>query len=85
VLGGSRARGIARSRSDYDLGLYYELINEKGAIAEAATFPETIGELADTSTEIWAAIGARKFPSALQRLRRMASDLDGLVAKTHFR
>jgi predicted nucleotidyltransferase len=24
VLGGSRARGIARSSSDYDLGLYYE-------------------------------------------------------------
>jgi hypothetical protein len=61
------------------------LINEKGAIAEAATFPETIGELADTSAEIWAAIGARKFPSTLQLLRRMASDLDGLVAKTHLK
>jgi hypothetical protein len=61
------------------------LINEKGAIAEAAAFPETIGELADTSAEIWAAIGARRFPSALQLLRRIASDLDGLVAKTHLK
>jgi hypothetical protein len=61
------------------------LINEKGAIAEAATFPETIEELADTSAKIWATIGARKFPSALQLLRRMASDLDGLVAKTHLK
>lgn len=61
------------------------LINEKGAIAEAAAFPETIGELADRSAEIWAAIGARKFPSALQLLRRIASDLDGLVAKTHLK
>jgi hypothetical protein len=61
------------------------LINEKGAIAEATTFPETIGELADTSAEIWVAIGAGKFPSALQLLRRMASDLDGLVAKTNLK
>jgi hypothetical protein len=59
------------------------LINEKGALAEAGTFPETIGELAGTSAEIWVAIGARKFASALRFLRRIASDLDVLVARTH--
>jgi Nucleotidyltransferase domain len=59
------------------------LINEKGALAEAGTFPETIKGVAGTAVEIWAAIGAREFASALRLLRRMASDLDSLVARTN--
>ena len=56
------------------------LINEKGALAEAATFPETIEGTAGTVSEIWVAIGERDFGSALRLLRRMASDLDSVVA-----
>lgn len=56
------------------------LINEKGALAEAATFPETIEGTARTVSEIWVAIGERDFGSALRLLRRMASDLDSVVA-----
>jgi hypothetical protein len=59
------------------------LINEKGALAEAGTFPETIGEVAGTSAEIWTAIGAREFASAFRVLRRMAADLDDLVARSN--
>jgi hypothetical protein len=59
------------------------LINEKGALAEAGTFPETIKEVAATVAEIWAAIGTREFASAIRLLRRMASDLDGLVARSN--
>ena len=57
------------------------LINEKGALAEAGTFPETIEKVAGTGSEIWAAIGAKEFASAIRLLRKMASDLDGLVAR----
>jgi len=59
------------------------LINEKGALAEAGSFPETVGGLAGTSAEIWAAIGVREFASALRLLRRTASDLDALVARSN--
>jgi Nucleotidyltransferase domain len=57
------------------------LINEKGALAEAGTFPETIEKVAGTGSEIWAAIGTKEFASAIRLLRKMASDLDGLVAR----
>jgi hypothetical protein len=59
------------------------LINEKGALAEAGTFPETIEEVAGTAAKIWAAIGTREFSSTIRLLRRMASDLDGLVARSN--
>src|SRR5271170_4901029 len=57
------------------------LVNEKGALAEAGTFPKTIEEVAGTAAKIWAAIGTREFASAIRLLRRMASDLDGAVAR----
>jgi hypothetical protein len=57
------------------------LINEKGALAEAGTFPETIEKVAGTGSEIWATIGTKEFASAIRLLRKMASDLDGLVAR----
>jgi Nucleotidyltransferase domain len=57
------------------------LINEKGALAEAGTFPETIEKVAGTGSEIWAAIGTKEFASAIRLLRKTASDLDGLVAR----
>jgi Nucleotidyltransferase domain len=56
------------------------LINEKGALAEAETFPFTIQGAAWTASEIWIAIGSRDFGSALHLLRKMAADLEIAVA-----
>ena len=59
------------------------LINEKGALAEAGGFPETIERAGETAAAIWAAIGAREFARALELLRGMAAELDGLVARSN--
>ncbi|MGK9165690.1 nucleotidyltransferase domain-containing protein [Inquilinus limosus] len=57
------------------------LINEKGALAEAETFPITIPEASRTAGLIWADIGAAKYRSAFQRLRAMAGSLDDIVRR----
>lgn len=55
------------------------LINEKGALAEAETFPVTIPEAGRTAGRVWAEIGAAEYRSALQRLRVLARSLDDAV------
>jgi hypothetical protein len=56
------------------------LINEKGALTETVTFPETIDGLANKVSGVWAAIGSRDFAFALLLLRKMASNLDRVAA-----
>ena len=51
------------------------LINEKGALAEAAGFPCTIPGLAERTAQIWAAIGATAFAAALRALRMLDAEL----------
>ncbi len=55
------------------------LINEEGALTEAATLPVTIEGLGQAANDIWAAIGVENFCSALQLLREISNDLDGVV------
>jgi hypothetical protein len=56
------------------------LINEKGALAEAARFPLTIAGLDESVAEVWRAIGARDFARALAVLGVLADGLDAVVA-----
>jgi predicted nucleotidyltransferase len=56
------------------------LINEKGALAEAAGFPLTIAHLAEGVAAVWAALGAKDLATARDELRCIAANLDGLVA-----
>ncbi|MCA1398691.1 nucleotidyltransferase domain-containing protein [Bradyrhizobium sp. BRP56] len=51
------------------------LINEKGALAQAANFPVTVRGLAGRATEIWRQIGATEHAAALQMLRAIESEL----------
>ncbi|WP_431016742.1 nucleotidyltransferase domain-containing protein [Bradyrhizobium pachyrhizi] len=45
------------------------LINEKGALAQAANFPVTVRELSGRVAQIWQEIGAAEHAAALQMLR----------------
>ena len=56
------------------------LINEKGALAEAATFSCTIPRLLDRASCAWAAIGGSEFAAALADLRALDGELRALVA-----
>jgi hypothetical protein len=56
------------------------LVNEKGAVAEAAGFPVTIAGLAETPAAIWRAIGAGDLEAAVQRLHRLVADLRAVTA-----
>ena len=58
------------------------LINEKGALAEAATFPCTIRELRDRSRNVWAAVGKSIFATALTDLRALDLELRALARAT---
>lgn len=58
------------------------LINEKGALAEAASFEITIADLDPRIAQIWLAIGAREFRAAIRLLRELAYALDEAVAKS---
>jgi len=58
------------------------LINEKGALAEAAGFPRTISDLPERAARIWAAIGRTDFASALSDLLALDEELRALVAET---
>lgn len=55
------------------------LINEKGALAEAATFSITLPGLAELSTGIWQAIGSGQLSLAIDLLRGLDRDLRSLV------
>ena len=54
------------------------LINEKGALAEAAGFPVTIET--GNAARMWAAVGAGDLEAGLRILKGMAGELDGIVA-----
>lgn len=56
------------------------LINEKGALAEAATFPLTIERLEATVSDIWSALGSGNVTGALARLNALAERLGDVVA-----
>jgi len=55
------------------------LINEKGALAEAAKFPHTIPLLSEQTDRIWAALGRSEFASALSDLRALDEELRALA------
>jgi hypothetical protein len=56
------------------------LINEKGALAEAAEFTSTLPGLSDRTGHIWAAIGRSAFAIALSDLRALDGELRALAA-----
>ncbi len=55
------------------------LINEKGAVGEAATFPVTIAGLSEAQVGIWRDVGADDLARALRRLRGVVDALDALL------
>lgn len=55
------------------------LINEKGALLEAAGFPCTISGLVERVDAIWSAIGTSQFSTTLDGLRALDADLRALV------
>jgi predicted nucleotidyltransferase len=58
------------------------LINEKGALMEAAGFPATLFDLDNRVGRIWAAIGTSAFASAVADLRAIEAELQALVRAT---
>ncbi|WP_224245501.1 nucleotidyltransferase domain-containing protein [Hyalangium gracile] len=57
------------------------LINEKGAVPEAATYPITIVGLVQAQDEIWKAIGDGEHERALRRLRDLSGSLRALLER----
>lgn len=57
------------------------LINEKGAVPEAATFPITIEGLAQAQADIWRDIGNADHGSALRRLHGLSGELSALLER----
>jgi hypothetical protein len=55
------------------------LINEKGALREAAGFPLTISDLARSVTEVWDHVGSGKPAAALMILRTIDRELTDLA------
>jgi len=55
------------------------LINEKGAVAEAATLPVTIEALSEAAAEVWATIGNRNFENTLHCLKSLADRLQTIL------
>lgn len=55
------------------------LINEKGALPEAATFPRTIPDLVTRVAEIWRSIGEEDFATTLVSLRDLERDLKAIA------
>lgn len=55
------------------------LINEKGALQEAASFPVTIPRLAARAENVWHAIGEKQFEAALSILRDIEKELQALA------
>ncbi len=54
------------------------LINEKGALAQAADFPLTVRGLAGRVAEVWRQIGGADYVTALRTLRMLESELQDL-------
>jgi Nucleotidyltransferase domain len=57
------------------------LINEKGALREAAGFPLTIPDLALRSADVWELIGNNEFEPALAILRAIDQELKALTTR----
>lgn len=57
------------------------LINEKGAVPEAASYPVTIERLAKAQAEIWGHIGNADAEGALNLLRGLADGMNVLVER----
>ncbi|WP_233165656.1 nucleotidyltransferase domain-containing protein [Archangium sp. Cb G35] len=57
------------------------LINEKGALTEAAAYPLTVAGLASTQAGIWRDIGNADHASALRRLHGVSDALRALVER----
>jgi hypothetical protein len=55
------------------------LINEKGALREAAGFPHTVDRLTDRADAVWEALGKSEFAAALEILRALDGELQSLV------
>lgn len=55
------------------------LINEKGAMEEAARLPQTLSALPERAAEIWAAIGGCAYGLAFKALRVCEQELRGLT------
>jgi len=55
------------------------LINEKGALQEAATLPRTIPDLVTRAAEIWRSIGEQDFATTLVSLRDLERDLKSIA------
>jgi hypothetical protein len=58
------------------------LINEKGAVPEAAAFPLTLPGLAETQAGVWKAIGDGNHEGALHQLRGVSASLRALLQRT---
>jgi len=61
------------------------LINEKGAIAEASTYPITIEGLADAQGHVWRDVGKADYDGALRRLHTLSDGLRAIIAKGQVR
>jgi hypothetical protein len=59
------------------------LINEKGALAEAAEFPRTIPGLTELAAHVWTAIGDSKLAIALSDLRTLEEALHALCWESY--
>ncbi len=57
------------------------LINEKGALAEAAAMPLTLSGLAERTARIWSAIGSYALAEALAELQSLDAELQALAAR----
>lgn len=55
------------------------LINEKGALIEAAGFPDTVDGLAERADTVWEALGKSDFAVAFGTLRALDGELRSLV------
>ena len=55
------------------------LINEKGALAEAASFPRNVSLLPERTDRIWAALGRREFAAVFSDLRALEADVRALT------
>ena len=56
------------------------LINEKGALDEAASFPLAIDGMRERVANVWKAIGCSDYPTCFRELRAMERELKGLLA-----
>jgi hypothetical protein len=55
------------------------LINEKGALPEAAAFPRTLASLNERVAGVWKSIGRKEFGAALASLRHIEQELKRFV------